>query len=250
MGYQIRFYGRVHPEQAGVRFPEIGIRARLPKESEDDSIWQIFCHGSQLLISAEFMESDTPPSIRAMREKAQGISSLIVDWIGFQAVRVYEVEILAADDGNTRWVFGADVDGVTTAKDFFDGDLSIFYTLPPRALGMLQSALEDFRLALRRSARAPMYIHRMLETLAWYYAPDDDQKSLTTGDWNTLWEHIGLGDSEEREWANSTVKQAALKLRHGRPSDVKPDFSKVIALGRTALSAFIRAEIIEGRPEL
>lgn len=249
MTYQIKFFGRIHPEQAAVSIPGVQMQINSPTPSLNGSTWLIYAHGSQLLITASFNQEEGPP-IEKARDVAYRLALTVTNLIGFFALRTYQVEVVAADDAiGNMWVFGADVIGITETSDRVVVDWTILQRLPGVALRCLQSAMDDFRQALTQNERAAMLVHRLLETLAWRYVADDEKASLSAGDWNEFWNRVGLTEAPEREWALTTLQPVATRIRHGRyVAEATSLFQPAIALARIVISRFIASELAAAPP--
>ncbi|WPG36730.1 hypothetical protein [Variovorax sp. EBFNA2] len=245
MSYSIKLFGRVYPEQAAVVIPPLQFLVKSPTANVNDSTWAIYGHGSQLMISAVF-SGEERPAIDKVKDIAFRLSLTITNLLGFFALRTFQVEILAADDAETRWFFGADVHGITEATDRVDVDWSLMQKLDGKALRCLQSALDDFRQALTQRERAPMLVHRLLETLAWRYVADEDKASLSHADWSVFWDRVGLSSDPKRAWALSALQPIATRIRHGRfTPEATTLFEPAIALARQVISNYIEAEVVE-----
>lgn len=209
-----------------------------------DSRWSVYGHGSQLVISAEF-DGDEPPTISLIKETAHRLASTHTNFLSLNTLRVFQVEIVGAIDDQGSWVFGADVPGLTPAQGYVRTAGNLFMKLSPWALGILVGLLEDFQHVLQQPSRSPMYAHRLLESLAWYYATDDDKQTLAASDWATMWEKIGLADSEERIWALQVLQPAATRIRHGRHPKAAPQHPEVVRFAKTVIDRLVASEIVE-----
>lgn len=95
-----------------------------------------------------------------------------------------------------------------------------------------------------------MYAHRLLESLAWYYASDYDKQTLATSDWVTMWKKIGLADSEERSWALQVLQPAATRIRHGRSPKTAPQHQEVVLFAKKVIEQFMASDVVENAAKL
>jgi hypothetical protein len=204
----------------------------------------IFGHNSQFLVTAAFEEGSVP-ALDVIRDQAHYLGSYCTNLIGFETRRSYSVAVTTAEDSSGSHIFGADTSDFPGSKDWTNVDLSVLLKLEPDASRSLAMAIEDFRQALADRHRAPMLVHRILETLAWRYASDESGKgSLSKTDWDAFWRRLELADSQEKAWARDTLLPIATRIRHGREAPEARDvFVPSMELAQQVIRAYLKNEL-------
>lgn len=201
------FFGRIYPERADVRIPEINLQHTSQFGSFE---MHIFAHGSQLLVEVEM--EDKIENIHTFKNLVHRGASSLTDTLAFLMGRHVTVEILAVitPSGEKR-VFGVvypyideKIKYEDVQEEWLPKITSVYQT---EASPYLQRCFTDYRLAMEHAEDTGFYCFRAVETLRQFFNKEDDDSDS--------WEKLRKSIDIERDIIEENIQIYSEKRRHG-----------------------------------